>query len=181
MRELSDYLPSLSVSAAVAVVVLTIATATDLRSQKIYNVLTYPAILLGLSLAGLVSLGLTTSGIRLTESLLGVVACGGVMLIPYSHSGGGAGDVKLAMAIGSLVGFDSTIQAFCIGYIVAALFLVVRFIILRGVGGLRHFHDGFASFWEAVGAPSSRVGRPIALSGFFACGMAANLLNWSLW
>ena len=72
------------------------ATVTDLARHKIYNWTTYTGILtaLGLSAAGL---GL----IPLSDSLLGLLACGLVMLVCFVLFKIGGGDVKLIAMLGA--------------------------------------------------------------------------------
>jgi prepilin peptidase CpaA len=82
-----------------ALVCASIATLYDLRTRRIPNKLTLPAILFGLVLhlvrGGPAELGLS--------ALAGLIA-GGVFLLFFLAGGMGAGDVKLMTAIGTLAG-----------------------------------------------------------------------------
>jgi len=149
-------------SIAAATSVLVVAAVTDIRIHKIFNWLTYPAILAGLIMAVGVSLFSATipashwlSDLRFTDSLLGLIGCGAIMLFPYHLSRGGAGDVKLAMAIGALIGFSPTIQAISIGYIIAAVYWLLSSTIL-------------SKFTHPSHLPEKTPAIPLA--GFFACG-----------
>ena len=93
-----------------AVAVACVAMVTDLRSGKVRNVLTIPAILLGFALNGLLEgdAGLLRSlqGLGVSALLLGLsVGFGGAL---------GGGDIKLLAAIGALGGPVFLITAFCI-------------------------------------------------------------------
>lgn len=75
------------------------ATATDLRSMKIPNYLTFPLFLGGLGYAT------TISGWEGTKaSLAGAAFAGGVFVLAYAIAGGGAGDAKLMLALGAWLG-----------------------------------------------------------------------------
>lgn len=103
---------------------LLIATITDLRSQKIYNWLTFPLILSGLAAhtinGGLDGLTLSAGGFG-----LGLV----LMVVPFFIGVMGAGDVKLMAGIGAWLGVNATFTAFlftCLAGGVYALFVMLR-------------------------------------------------------
>lgn len=162
-----------------AACVLIVATVTDIRHRKIYNWLTYPAMFLGLLLATGASLNLRFGQLQLQESILGLLGCGLFMLVPYTLSGGGAGDVKLAMAMGSLIGFEATLQSFCIGYIGAAIYVTLR---CARVTLLEPSVSWSPTFIIAyLNRPGSSAMEPIPLAGFFATGMACLVILGPLW
>lgn len=80
------------------ITVMGISALTDIRTGKIYNSITYPAIGIGILMSALVP------SVGLGQSLLGI----GVALIFFGGmwvAGGlGAGDVKLMVAIGAVKG-----------------------------------------------------------------------------
>jgi prepilin peptidase CpaA len=82
-----------------ALLCASIGSLHDLRSRRIPNLLTGPAILFGLLLhlavGGLVQLGLS--------ALAGLIA-GGIFFLFFVAGGMGAGDVKLMAAVGCLAG-----------------------------------------------------------------------------
>lgn len=81
--------------------VLAIACTTDMRARRIPNALTFPTVLLGVVLNG-VLFGL--DGVRESAAGTGV---GLVMLLPlFVLRWMGAGDVKLMAAIGALMGVE---------------------------------------------------------------------------
>ena len=117
------------------IVVLVIAAISDVRSGKIYNALTYPAIaagLIGHTLFG----GLTgqEQDIGLIGSI-GGMAAGSVPMLAAWHAGAsGGGDAKLMAAIGALTGWRFALATMFYGFVVAALmalFVMVRRRIVR--------------------------------------------------
>ncbi|QJB55234.1 A24 family peptidase [Pseudodesulfovibrio sp. zrk46] len=103
---------------------LTIATITDLRSQRIYNWLTFPLILSGL-IVHTVTGGL--DGLMLSGGGFGLGL--GLMVVPFFMGAMGAGDVKLMAGIGAWLGTDATFIAFlatCFAGGVYALLVMFR-------------------------------------------------------
>jgi prepilin peptidase CpaA len=78
--------------------VLLTAAYCDLRKGKIYNWLTYPAIVLGLLLAA------TGGWDRFVNHAQGMFIGGGVLFIGFLLRGMGGGDVKLMAAVGAIYG-----------------------------------------------------------------------------
>lgn len=83
---------------------LTASVVTDLRTGKIYNLLTVPCALAGLTL-GLIAGGLAGAADRLFG--MAVVLLAVLLLSPLAKLGGG--DTKLLMAVGALQGFHFAI------------------------------------------------------------------------
>ena len=119
------------------VLLLLTAAYTDCTRTKIYNWLTYPTIAWGLLwaiFATLRSMPLQEHGhlhVGIEQALAGALGCGLLMLVPYSMSRGGAGDVKLAAALGALVGFEIAFWSLAGGYICAAVFILARKLWIR--------------------------------------------------
>jgi len=126
---------------AILLVLLAVATVTDWRERKIYNWLTYPGILLALALNAGTTLweryGVQSGGppdwlgaVGLNESLLGLAACGAVMLVCYVFFAGGVGggDIKLIALIGAWLGpfqgLEAMLWTFVLGGAVALVHLV---------------------------------------------------------
>jgi prepilin peptidase CpaA len=125
------------------VVILLVATSTftDLSTRKIPNWATYPALLWALAMNGLVSLGLIAGGetsiseragrpgaielamgcVGMTDCLVGMLACFGTMILIYRLSGGGAGDVKLATALGAWLGLNRGLDVLVLSYLAAGI------------------------------------------------------------
>ncbi len=102
-----------------------IASITDFRERKIYNILLYPSILLGF-LLWFIFMG--TNGFLI--SLMGFAIAFGIYLIVYLLGGFGAGDVKFAGVIGSFMGYPLIINWVVISAIIGGIFalaLLVRF------------------------------------------------------
>lgn len=115
----------------VLIPLLTIASVTDLMSRRIPNWLTYSAVGFALSAAAVVSLRSSFGEVVLPgiadfrESISGFAANFGVMLMAYFILGIGAGDVKLAGAIGACVGVQTGLQALLWTHLIAGLAMAV--------------------------------------------------------
>jgi prepilin peptidase CpaA len=101
---------------------LLIAVSTDIRRGRIYNLLTFPLMIVGLSL------GAASGGFHGFLTSFEGLALGFLLLFPFFFfSGIGAGDVKLLMAIGALKGsgfvFLAWVGMALIGGIVASAVL----------------------------------------------------------
>jgi len=108
----------------VLIAALLIATITDLRSQRIYNWLTFPLMLSGL-VAHAINGGL--DGLLLSGGGFGLGL--GLMVVPFFMGVMGAGDVKLMAGVGAWLGTDATFVAFlatCLAGGVYALLVMLR-------------------------------------------------------
>lgn len=131
MIELDNTLAALSLPAAtwrygVLAVVLVVCAVTDVRTGKIYNVVTYPAIaiaLIGHTLTG--SLFGHEEAMGLTGSLAGLAVGFAPMLLAWAAGGIGGGDAKLMAAVGALTGWRFVVMAMFYGFAVAALMAIV--------------------------------------------------------
>lgn len=94
-----------------------IATVTDLWRQKIYNWLTLPAILVGFGL------NLFFAGLPgLLDSFLGFLLAGLLYLVLGLIGAMRGGDIKLAAAVGALMGWKLTVSALYYGAILGGIF-----------------------------------------------------------
>lgn len=98
------------------VLILIISVITDLRSRKILNIVTLPAILTALIYHSL-TLGLDGFLFSSKGFLVGL----GLLLIPFLMGGIGAGDVKLLAAIGAWKGVMFVLYTAVYGGIIGGL------------------------------------------------------------
>ena len=165
-----------SVSGLVLMLLLACTTLTDLKSRKIYNWASYTACVWGL-LINLLPPPISSGSIGVASSLSGLLGCFAVMLVPYILARGGAGDVKLAAAIGALVGFGDGMLVIAFSYIFAATLIIGWTIIRKGpfflVSAMIQ-KVGFFCLPSRFAAPDSDqtmlLTKPIPLAGFFAIG-----------
>ncbi len=115
-------------------VTLIVAAVTDLMHRKVYDWLTYPAIVLGLTLGyaagdfGAVAIG--PGGHGLLDNLAGLALAFTVFFIVYWGRGVGGGDVKLMAAVGAIMGLHFVVGAMfwsaLVGAIMAMWVLVMK-------------------------------------------------------
>ncbi|SOC37258.1 A24 family peptidase [Ureibacillus acetophenoni] len=108
----------------VLLLVLLISIVTDIYSRKILNVVTIPAILVGL-IYYTVHSGLNGLWFSFSGFILGLV----LLLIPFLFGGMGAGDVKLMAAIGALMGTVFVFHTFLFTALIGGVISI--FILLR--------------------------------------------------
>ncbi|WP_053367499.1 A24 family peptidase [Bacillus sp. FJAT-27245] len=111
--------------------VLIICTVTDIKSRKILNVVTLPAILICF-IYYLITNGLDGFLFSGKGFLVGL----GVLFIPFAMGGIGAGDVKLMAAIGAMKGAFFVFYAFLYAAIVGGF---IAFFILMQRNELKGF------------------------------------------
>lgn len=123
----------------VLAVVLVAAAITDVRSGKIFNMVTYPAIAVGLvghtiaggfaghSLAGGIFGG--EKAIGLAGSVVGFAVGFVPLLVAWMAGGVGGGDAKLMGAVGALTGWSFTLSAMVYGLLVVAVMAI--FVMIR--------------------------------------------------
>lgn len=146
--------PLQGVSGVVLALLVVTTTVTDLQRRRIPNWATYTAAAWALALA----LGATIVADRgamrvpfaaepvpgerlLAHADIGTAAGGfgigfGAMFVLYGIFRGGAGDVKLAGALGALVGSDRILDALVYGYIVAGVAVACWLVVTFGPVGL---------------------------------------------
>lgn len=106
-------------------VLMIICGVTDIWNRKIYNFITFPFIIMGL----LVNFYLNGySGLLSSAGALGI--CFVLFIILYITGGFGAGDVKLMMALGAIVGMKNifTVIVYCVlaGGVMANIILIIN-------------------------------------------------------
>jgi prepilin peptidase CpaA len=115
-----------------AVVVALIAAATDLRSGRIPNRLTFSAMLIGLAVHGI---GDGIAGV--VASLGAITLCVAVPGIVYKSSQGcaiGGGDIKLFAAIGALLGPMQGLEVELSAFLLVGTFALFRLAFLGQLG-----------------------------------------------
>jgi prepilin peptidase CpaA len=123
-----------------------VASITDLRRHKIYNWTTYSGMIAALGASAGGSLWLAASGagearlagwgwISFWQSLLGLVACGAVMLLCYVLFRIGGGDVKLIAMLGAFLGPQQGIETMLWTFVLAGCMALI--VLVWSVGPLR--------------------------------------------
>ncbi|WP_028784982.1 A24 family peptidase [Thalassobacillus devorans] len=108
----------------ILILILIISIYTDIRSRRIFNIVTVPAVLAGL----FYHIGVD-GGSGFFFSSLGFFVGLALLFIPFAMGGIGAGDVKLLAAIGALKGTSFVFYTFLYGAIIGglmALFILVK-------------------------------------------------------
>lgn len=162
----------------VLLAVLAVCLYSDIRYRKIYNLVTMPAVIVGMVYHILVG---GKNGLILSFS--GLVAGLALLLIPFLMGGIGAGDVKLLGAIGALkgpffvlyVGLASAIA----GGIIVLFLLFYRGILIKVLSNMA---------WGLAIQKSSFLTKGHLLGGSFpygiaiVCGTVFTLLTgWNIW
>lgn len=136
---------------AILLLATAVSAITDVRRGKVYNVVTYPAALIGIALS--FHSPPPTSGMSLLGLAAGLIFFGFVRKI----SGLGAGDVKLMAAVGALKGLPFLVYASF--YIVCAA-TITGLIIVAWQGRLVPVLKWVAQTLAAVVSPRFSSQRP---------------------
>ena len=163
--------PTMLWAYCVLVVVLVAAAITDVRTGKILNVVTYPAIAVGLVGHTLIGIFGGKGGLGLVGSVLGLAAGFLPLLVAWLAGGIGGGDAKLMGAVGALTGVNFTLSAMFYGVLVAAvmaIFVMIRRRIAMATLG-RIWRFLYLSFTPGKGAGPSGPGSPTVPFGLALC------------
>lgn len=114
----------------ILIVVLAICFITDLKQQRIYNKVIFPALITVLIIH------LAASGLEgLKQSIIGFIIGLAVLVIPYLLGGIGAGDVKLLALIGAVKGsyfvLNTALYMAVIGGVIAFIIIVANGALLK--------------------------------------------------
>jgi len=169
---------SIQFISGLAVAVAICAAVIDVRAQRIPNLLTYPALGAGLLLQGALH---GWSG--LLHSAGGGLLFGGIFMLFYMVRAMGAGDVKLAAALGAIVGPSATLHVM-IATALAGGALAIFFMVLSG----RIFETLKNTLWVAVfhsqhglqTHPVVNLDNPTALRMPYGLAFAAGALFWAI-
>ena len=140
--------------AAPVIVLVTVAARTDVRTRTIPNLLTFPALLLGIAVHTALE---GPEGLR--SSLVGMAIAGGVLMPGWLFRWMGAGDVKLMAAVGAWFAWPQALIAVLASLVMGgAISLIVA--LRRGL--LRQALTGAA----LIGASTlARTGTPPVTTG----------------
>lgn len=126
---------------AVCYVVCIAAAWVDAAMRRVPNVLTYPAILIGLILNVALAplLGFMQADVAerwlgspgATQALWGFLLCAGFGIVSFAARGLGGGDVKLLAAVGALLGWSAVLPVLFNTLVIAAVIGIVNWA-LRG-------------------------------------------------
>lgn len=183
-----------ALNGAVLILLLAVASYTDCLWKKIPNWATYSAVVWALAINLLatftegeqVSRAVTASlaPVGIESSLYGGAACFAVMLVVFQLAGSGAGDVKLAAALGALLGIGPGLTVILWCHITAGI-VMVGWLIWQ-IGPLNVLKTmllqiGSVLLPSRIPAPSfgeqKLLCRPVPLAAFFAVGTVITFLQ----
>lgn len=164
--------------AALAVALAVTAAVVDVRQGRIPNRLTYPVMLVGLLAQTLFH------GWRgLLMSLAGGFLFGGIFLLFYLVRAMGAGDVKLAAALGCIVGPSASLQVMFATAVAGGVLAIVYMIAARRVGETVRNTLWVAGFHARHGLqahPVVNLDNPAALRMPYGLAFAAGTVYWAV-
>lgn len=112
--------------------ILILAAWIDGKELKVPNWITFPMVLSGLAFSAIAGDGFLAG--------LSGMGMGLLCLLPlYAVGGMGAGDVKLMAGMGAWLGWQITLEAFCVSAVVGAL-MAVAMVLYRGAWD-RHYQN----------------------------------------
>jgi prepilin peptidase CpaA len=171
IMNLAQIIPTLATAVAVT------AAISDVRDRRIPNRLTYPAML-----AGIVMQGALNGWRGLLLSLAGGLLFGGLFLIFHMVRAMGAGDVKLAAALGCIIGPTGSWQVmFATAVAGGALAILVMVFTGRVLKTLRSTLAvvGFHAVHGLRTHPEVNLDNPAAVRLPYGLAFAAGTLYWA--
>jgi prepilin peptidase CpaA len=149
-----------SIIVVALMIVLLIAVVTDLRSSRIPNWLTFPA--MGFALAGHAWLG-SMHGVLF--SLAGLGTGLGLFFLIYLAGGIGAGDVKLMAAIGAFVGVYGVLSCAWLAMVVGGVYAIAAMCYQWGLAraGQRLVYAAYGAVLVGGSAWTRELGLPFKL------------------
>jgi prepilin peptidase CpaA len=181
-----------SLYAAILFLLLAVCTWTDLTRKRIPNWATYPAFVWAVFLNAFGSLVGPSEGmlgqeasvhvgpVGLGQCLAGASVCFAIMFFIFRLAGGGAGDVKLATAIGGLLGLERGLNVLVVSYLLAGTVIVCW--VIWTVGPLillksfaRKIGSLLLPLWvmPPTAEQTTLLRHPVPLAVFFALGTVA--------
>jgi prepilin peptidase CpaA len=149
----------LRTAVCVCLVIVLLATISDVASRKIPNVLTLGGIVLGLAIhAGVGYVGAGAGGALrgFAHSLEGVAICGIFPVISFARHEMGGGDVKLFAAVGALSGPVLGLNAEAFTFVVT-LAIVLPWRLLRHRALMPSLRNGWTAIANVFRAKEHRV------------------------
>jgi prepilin peptidase CpaA len=159
-----------------AVIVAIIAAVIDVRERRIPNKLTYPAFILGVLLEAIL---VGWSGVL--SGLLGCIVFGGLFLLFYMIHAMGAGDVKLAAALGCLAGFPASLNLLAATAFAGGTLAVIYMVRARRVVQTLRNTLAIVSFHSRHGLqehPVVNLGNPDSIRMPYGLAFAAGTVFW---
>jgi len=183
-----------SLNGSVLVLMLGVASLTDSVWRKIPNWITYSAFLWAMALNLLATFSLNVQAspadaalfapIGIGNSLFGAAACFAAMFALFQLAGSGAGDVKIAAAIGALLGTGPGLTAILWCHIFAGITMLAWLIWSQGpltIGKTFLIHIGSVLLPNHVPAPTAGakrvLQRPVPMAAFFAIGVIVTMIQ----
>jgi prepilin peptidase CpaA len=109
----------------VLVVVLVSAAIDDVRTSKIHNWITYPAMLVGLIGHCFGGVDIDAQRLGFGGALIGLLVGFAPMFLAWRAGGVGGGDAKLMGAVGALTGWKFALATLVYGLMVAGLMAII--------------------------------------------------------
>src|SRR3954451_1952701 len=162
----------------IAAIVAATAAIIAVRKGRIPNILTYPAFLLGILLQAVFG---GWKGVL--SGLLGCVVFGGLFMLFYIINAMGAGDVKLAAALGCLAGMPASLNLMAATAFAGGALAVIQMMrshrvmpTLRNTVSILSFHTRFG----LQAHPTVNLENPDALRMPYGLAFAAGAVFWSM-
>jgi prepilin peptidase CpaA len=164
----------------VLVMVLVAAAIDDVRTSKIHNWITYPAMLAGLIGHCFGGADFHGQRIGLVGSLIGMAVGFGPMFLAWRAGGIGGGDAKLMGAVGALGGWEFALASLFYGFAIAgvmAIFVMLRQRIVRRTLGRIWRFVVLIMMRSKPGDPSEADSPTIAIGLALAIGAGLELID----
>ena len=161
---------------AILAAVLVIAAILDYRFKKVPNIVTFPAIAAGLTMAFLVS-----GFLGLSISIAGLVIGMALLYLPYAAGGMGAGDVKFLGAIGAIKGPWFVFITFLATAIIGGVMAIFRIAFVLKKADMRILGESvrtayYTRSWSALEIPEYARKEKLPYAVAISAGAAVSLM-----